>query len=69
MRPGGGAQPAEPGVAVLAPGELRVVRDQVLVGTGTQPVVLGDVRPEGKRPMRATEWVRGLRLSGGERLG
>ena len=32
------------------------------MGTGTQPVALGDVRPEGKRPMRAIEWARGLRL-------
>jgi methionyl-tRNA formyltransferase len=53
----------------LAPGELCVLRGHVLAGTGTRPVVLGDVRPEGKRPMRATEWIRGLRLSGGERLG
>ncbi len=59
---GGGAQG-------LAPGELCVTRDQVLVGTGTQPVVLGGVRPEGRGVMRAIEWVRGLRLSGGERLG
>ncbi len=66
---GAAGQNAGPDTAGLAPGELRVVRDQVLVGTGTRPVVLGDVRPEGKRPMRATEWVRGLRLSGGERLG
>ena len=38
---GGGAQG-------LAPGELCVTRDQVLVGTGTQPVALGEVRPEGR---------------------
>jgi methionyl-tRNA formyltransferase len=55
--------------AAPAPGELRATRDHVLVGTGTQPVELGDVRPEGKRPMQAVEWARGLRLSGGERLG
>jgi methionyl-tRNA formyltransferase len=53
----------------LAPGELSAASGRVLVGTGTQPVVLGEVRPEGKRPMRATEWARGLRLSGGDRLG
>ncbi len=56
-------------LAGLAPGELRVTRDQVLAGTGTGPVLLGEVRPEGKRPMGAIEWVRGLRLSGPERLG
>ncbi|HKB30860.1 MAG TPA: methionyl-tRNA formyltransferase [Streptosporangiaceae bacterium] len=64
-----GLAPAGLAPAELAPGELRVTRDEVLVGTGTHPVGLGDVRPEGKRPMRAVEWVRGLRLSGGERLG
>ncbi len=61
--------PVVPTGGEAAPGELRVTRDQVLVGTGTRPVALGDVRPEGKRPMRAIEWVRGLRLRGGERLG
>jgi methionyl-tRNA formyltransferase len=46
------------------PGELIVSRDRVLAGTGTSPVVLGDVQPDGKRWMRATEWARGLRLDG-----
>jgi methionyl-tRNA formyltransferase len=35
---------------------------RVLVGTGTQPVQLGDVQPRGKRRMPAADWVRGLRL-------
>jgi methionyl-tRNA formyltransferase len=48
----------------LAPGELLVLRDRVLAGTGTGPVALGDVQPDGKRRMRATEWARGLRLDG-----
>ncbi len=56
-------------LTALAPGELSVARDDVLAGTGTGPVTLGEVRPEGKRAMPAIEWVRGLRLSGGERLG
>jgi methionyl-tRNA formyltransferase len=49
----------------LAPGELRVLRARVLVGTATAPVQLGDVRPSGKRQMPAAEWARGLRLSDG----
>ncbi len=49
----------------LQPGELRVTRDGVLAGTGTHPVLLGDVQPPGKRRMRASDWARGLRLPAG----
>ena len=45
----------------LAPGELRVDRNAVYAGTGTVPVRLGDVQPQGKRRMPATDWARGLR--------
>jgi len=48
----------------LAPGELRVQRDRVLAGTGSAPVQLGEVQPDGKRRMQAAEWARGLRLDG-----
>jgi methionyl-tRNA formyltransferase len=48
----------------LRPGEVRVFRDRVLAGTGTSPVELGEVQPDGKRRMRAVEWTRGLRLDG-----
>ena len=53
-----GQPPAE---ASLAPGELRVDRNAVYVGTGTVPVRLGDVQPPGKRRMPAADWARGLR--------
>jgi methionyl-tRNA formyltransferase len=46
----------------LHPGELRVRRSGVLVGTATGPVELGDVQPDGKRRMSAAAWARGLRL-------
>src|SRR5262249_35782058 len=46
----------------LGPGELCVRGSRVLVGTGTQPVQLGDVQPHGKRQMPAADWARGLRL-------
>jgi methionyl-tRNA formyltransferase len=45
----------------LPPGALRVERKRVLVGTGTDPVVLGRVRAAGKKPMAATDWARGAR--------
>ena len=44
------------------PGQFRVLAGDVLVGTGSQPVRLGDVQPPGKRRMPAAEWARGLRL-------
>ncbi len=47
---------------VPGPGRLCVRGSQVLVGTGTQPVQLGDVQPHGKRQMPAADWARGLRL-------
>jgi methionyl-tRNA formyltransferase len=53
----------------LAPGELAVAKDRVLAGTGTKPVVLGEVRAAGKRAMPAVEWARGSRIAEGERLG
>jgi len=55
---------ATAGAVPLAPGELRVARDAVQVGTGTTPVQLGDVQPDGRRQMQAAAWVRGLRLDG-----
>jgi methionyl-tRNA formyltransferase len=50
------------GGAGLAPGELRVDRNAVYAGTGTVPVRLGDVQPQGKRRMAAADWARGLRV-------
>ena len=56
---GGSAAPPD-----LAPGELQAVRNAVLVGTGSRPVLLGDVQAPGKRRMTAPEWARGLRSGG-----
>ncbi len=50
----------------LPPGEIRVERARVLVGTGTVPVRLGEVRAAGKKPMPADAWARGTRLEPGE---
>jgi methionyl-tRNA formyltransferase len=53
---------------VLGPGELRVERRRVLAGTASQPVRLGEVRAEGRKPMPATDWARGARIEAGETL-
>jgi methionyl-tRNA formyltransferase len=63
----GPVQPTE--ASTLAPGELRVEKAAVFVGTGTADVRLGEVRPAGKRPMPAADWARGARLQSGELLG
>lgn len=54
---------------VLAPGELRVERAAVYVGTGTRPVRLGDVQPQARRRMPAVDWARGLRTGSAAGLG
>jgi methionyl-tRNA formyltransferase len=52
--------------APLRPGELLVERTRVLAGTATTPVILGEVRAAGKKPMPASDWARGLRIQPGE---
>lgn len=52
----------------LAPGLIDVGRDGVRVGTGSRPVLLGEVQPQGKRVMSASDWARGVRIEPGERL-
>ena len=46
----------------LPPGAIRVDRDGVRVGTGSQPVVLGQIQPSGRKAMNAADWARGARL-------
>ncbi|GID92897.1 methionyl-tRNA formyltransferase [Amorphoplanes digitatis] len=64
----GPVRPVANAAVTLAPGELLVERAQVLVGTATTPVILGEVRAAGKKPMSASDWARGLRLNPGETL-
>jgi methionyl-tRNA formyltransferase len=44
----------------IAPGQTLVERKRIVVGTGSHPVVLGHVTPNGRRTMPATDWIRGL---------
>jgi methionyl-tRNA formyltransferase len=72
--PGGerlGLRPVRPlpDVTGLRPGELRAGKHDVLVGTATHAVELGEVQPVGKRPMPAADWARGARLPQGAVLG
>jgi methionyl-tRNA formyltransferase len=53
----------------LGPGELEVTKRAVHVGTATQPVLLGDVRPFGRKQMPAADWARGARVEGGTSFG
>lgn len=52
----------------LAPGQLRVGKDEVRVGTGTTDVILREVQPHGRKRMDAADWGRGAKLDEGARL-
>ncbi|MBV9163105.1 MAG: methionyl-tRNA formyltransferase [Pseudonocardiales bacterium] len=52
----------------LDPGELRVTKREVFVGTATGAVRLGEVTGPGKRAMPAPDWARGARPGPGERF-
>lgn len=64
----GPVTPVRTGEIDLKPGELHVERKRVLVGTGTVPVRLGEVRPVGKRAMPAPDWARGVRITESDAL-
>ncbi|HWI44474.1 MAG TPA: methionyl-tRNA formyltransferase [Nocardioides sp.] len=49
--------------AGLRPGAIVAAKNQVLVGTATVPVRLGEVKAFGKKQMSAADWARGVRLS------
>ncbi|MFJ9029848.1 methionyl-tRNA formyltransferase [Streptomyces sp. NPDC102274] len=53
----------------LAPGALAAGKNHVYVGTGSHDVELLWVQPQGKKPMSAADWARGVRIAPGETLG
>jgi methionyl-tRNA formyltransferase len=53
----------------LQPGVLEVTKNAVLVGTGSLPVRLGEVKAFGKKQMPAADWARGVRVGSGARFG
>jgi methionyl-tRNA formyltransferase len=64
----GPVTPVEADGEDLAPGEIAVSRNGVRAGTGSGPVLLGDIRPEGRAVMAAADWARGARLGTGARF-
>jgi methionyl-tRNA formyltransferase len=53
----------------LEPGVLEVTKNAVYVGTGTDPVLLGEVKAFGKKQMSAADWARGVRVASGDAFG
>ena len=53
----------------LAPGELFIEKERVLVGTGSNPLEIDQLIPQGKSEMKASDWARGARINPGERCG
>ncbi|OBK43931.1 methionyl-tRNA formyltransferase [Mycobacterium sp. 1081908.1] len=51
----------------LAPGVIHADRKNVWVGTGSEPVRLGQIQPPGKKLMNAADWARGARLDAAAR--
>lgn len=53
----------------LPAGELEVRKNEVLVGTATHAIRLGQVKAFGKKQMGAADWARGTRVESGVRFG
>ncbi|MDE9366040.1 methionyl-tRNA formyltransferase [Luteipulveratus sp. YIM 133132] len=62
-------EPVETADPTLAPGEIHAGKREVLIGTATTPVRLGEVQPPGRRAMAAADWARGSRIEAQEVLG
>lgn len=69
LEPADAPEVTSAGSPPLVPGELRVTKRAVLVGTGSAPVVLGQVQAHGKKSMPAPDWARGVRIQSSERFG
>ncbi|MFZ1179650.1 MAG: methionyl-tRNA formyltransferase, partial [Mycobacterium sp.] len=50
-----------------APGDIHIDRKSVWIGTGSEPVRLGQIQPPGKKFMNAIDWARGARLDSAAR--
>jgi len=54
---------------VRLPGTLEITKRSVWVGTGTLALELRDVQAQGKKPMAAADWARGIAFGSEPRLG
>jgi methionyl-tRNA formyltransferase len=55
--------------SVLSPGRLEIGKRSVRVGTASQALELDEVQAQGKRPMPAADWARGVTFEPEPRLG
>ena len=55
--------------AVLAPGALQISKRAVRVGTATEALELDEIQAQGKKPMAAADWARGVTFEPEPRLG
>jgi methionyl-tRNA formyltransferase len=53
----------------LPSGNLKITKHAVHVGTGTRALELGEVQAQGKKPMAAADWARGVSFDPEPRLG
>ncbi len=59
---------ARTAAGALAPGAVEVGRETLLVGTADLPLALEDLQQEGKKRMTVGEFLRGYRISTGDRF-
>lgn len=53
----------------LAPGLIKIVEKELLVGTSTQAISIGFLTPSGKSRMDSRSWLNGARVNEGENFG
>lgn len=53
----------------LVPGALEISKRSVRVGAVRGSLLLGQVQAQGKKPMQAADWARGVQFAPGESLG
>jgi len=47
---------------MLSPGEFATTKKQIFVGTGEGTLEILEIQPEGKKRMKADEFLRGYKL-------
>jgi methionyl-tRNA formyltransferase len=64
------ARLAAPGIGGLAPGEMKAASEDLFLGCGQGTALeVWELQPEGKRRMKAKDFIHGYRPKAGERLG
>ncbi|HET9648198.1 MAG TPA: methionyl-tRNA formyltransferase [Microlunatus sp.] len=53
----------------LDPGSIEVTKRSLRVGTADGSLVLGEVKAQGKKPMAAADWARGVTWTADDRFG